>query len=78
VAHLTPAQSADAQRGAALVRMSTWLLFGGFVVIMGGCGGAVLIGVGGLGTAGIGLGLLVVVAAAVVGQIGRGLQGRVI
>lgn len=72
----SPKQLADAQRGADLVRLSTWLLAGGAVLLIGGCGSTVLVGA--FGMFGVIAGIFVIVAAAIVGQVGRGLQGRVI
>lgn len=74
---LTPKQLEDGLRGAELVRLSTWLLFGGLVAILSGCGGS-MVGIGFAGVGGFLVGVVLIVVAAVVGQIGRGLQGRVI
>jgi hypothetical protein len=65
-------------RGKKLVTWSRLLLLGGVVLLFGGCGGAIALQSGALGTVGGILGMGTIVAAAIVGQIGRGYQGRVI
>ncbi len=73
------AKTAQQAQGAKLVSISTWLLVGGLFSMFGGCGVSF-----GLDTgpepmiAGIGLGVALIVGSAVVGQVGRAKQGRVI
>lgn len=74
--NVSPQQAETLRRGAELVKMSTWLLLVGFFLMVAGCG--VAVGLGGVGFGGVALGLVVIVAAAIVGQVGRGLQGRII
>lgn len=74
--NVSPQHAENLRRGAELVKLSTWLLFGGFLVMLAGCGLAV--GVGAFGFGGVLLGIVVIVASAIVGQIGRGLQGRIL
>lgn len=68
----------NARKAQKLVRLSTWMLLGGFLLMVAGCGGGIAAQVGLIALIGLGLGALVIVAAAVVGQVGRGMQGRVI
>lgn len=72
-----PEMQRDAERGAKLVRLSTTLLLGGLFAMLGGAGCGILVGVAAFG-AGAVVGIGFVIASAIVGQIGRGLQGRVI
>ena len=65
-------------RGQKLVSMSRWLLLAGCVLMFGGCGGGIALQFAPLAAGGSILGILVIIAAAVVGQVGRGMQGRVI
>jgi len=75
--NVSPQQAETLRRGAELVKLSTWLLLGGFFLMVAGCGAAVGVGAA-FGFGGVGLGLVVIVASAIVGQVGRGLQGRII
>lgn len=68
----------NAARGAQLVRLSRILLLAGVLVMFASCGAGLAAKVPAILAAGNGLGFLVIIGAAVVGQIGRGLQGRVI
>jgi hypothetical protein len=68
----------QAARGAQLVRLSRWLLLGGVGLIVTSCGAGIAVKVPLVLLAGAVLGSGVIVAAAVVGQVGRGLQGRII
>ena len=65
-------------RGKKMVTWSRLMLLTGFLISFGGCGATAATGWGGA----LGLGVLacaiIVVAAAVVGTIGRRLQGRII
>jgi hypothetical protein len=75
-AELKAAAHAD---GAKLVRTSTWLLAIGGALIVGGCGLTVALRAGPLpALAGGSLGFALLVVSAVVGQIGRAKQGRII
>lgn len=74
----TPPPNPNAARGAQLVRLSRYLLLAGVLLMVGSCGAGIAIKLPALLAVGIALGFLVVIGAAVVGQIGRGLQGRVI
>jgi hypothetical protein len=77
------AQAATAKK---LVRASTWLAIAGVVSMILGCvGGIAVTRIAESGNAfafglvgGIGLGMALLVGAAVLGQIGRAMQGRVI
>jgi hypothetical protein len=72
------AQAATAKK---LVRASTWLAIAGVVSMVLGCLGGVAVGGSGVTFAlagGIGLGVALLIGAAVLGQIGRAMQGRVI
>lgn len=65
-------------RGTQLVRLSRILLLGGVLLMFASCGAGIAAKVPLILIAGAALGMLVIVGAAVVGQVGRGLQGRVI
>lgn len=68
----------DSRKGQKLVSTSTWMLAGGALVMLGGCGGGIALQFAPLSFGAGSLGFLVIIAAAVVGQVGRGMQGRVI
>jgi hypothetical protein len=71
-------QAANAEKGRKLVSASRWLLLFGCLSMFGGCGGGVALQSGPLAFSSGTFGFLVIVAAAIVGQIGRGFQGRAI
>lgn len=71
-------QLEDARKAQKLVSLSRWMVLGGVLAMAGGCGGGIALQVGALALGGGILGALVIVAAAVVGTFGRGMQGRVI
>jgi hypothetical protein len=73
-----PPPQDNAARGARLVRLSRWILLSGVLVGFAGCGLGIATHTPALLPVGGGLAFAVAVAAAIVGQIGRGLQGRVI
>ena len=75
---LSAKQVADNQRGAKLVSTSTWILLGGLFLMFGGCGSAMFMGLGSLAIACVATSIVVIIIAAVVGQVGRALQGRVL
>ena len=64
--------------GSALVRTSRYLLLASVVMFVGGFGAGIalragfVIGIGGI------LGVILLIAAATVGQIGRAQQGRIV
>lgn len=65
--------------GAKLVALSTKLMLLGFVLMLGGCGVGIGLRAGPEAiVAGVVLGLVVLVVAAVIGQVGRAKQGRII
>jgi hypothetical protein len=68
----------NAQKGESLVRLSRWLLLGGCVLMFGSCGGGIALQFFPLSIGGVVIGSLVITAAAVVGSVGRGMQGRII
>jgi hypothetical protein len=69
----------DAQlRGKKLVTLSTLLALGGTALLFAGCGGAIALRSGAVGIIGGVVGMGTVIAAAIVGQIGRAYQGRII
>jgi hypothetical protein len=68
----------EAKRAAELVTMSTILLAAGGIALVASFVLAAVFGVGLIGMLGAPLSLVIIVAAAVVGQIGRAKQGRVI
>lgn len=71
-------RQADAAKGERLVSLSRWLLLGSLVLWFGGCGGGIALQLAPLSIACSVLGTVVIIAAAVVGSIGRGMQGRII
>lgn len=64
--------------GKSLVRTSRWLALAGFGTLVGGIALGIRFQVGLLQTAGLVIGLALLVVGAIVGQIGRAKQGRVI
>ena len=68
----------DARKGQKLVSMSRWLLLGGCGLMFGGCGSGIALQFAPLAIAGSVLGSVMIVVAAVVGSVGRGMQGRII
>ena len=74
-----PGGPSDAQlRGKKLVTLSTLVLLAGAVLLFAGCGGAIALKSGAVGIVGGVLGMGTIIAAAIVGQIGRAYQGRII
>jgi len=71
-------QSPTYLQGQKLVSLSRWLLLGGCVLMFGGCGGGIALQFAPLAAGGSILGMLIIIVAAVVGSVGRGMQGRVI
>jgi len=68
----------DAVKAKKLVSLSRWLLLGGCAVMFGGCGGGIALQFGPLAIGGSIVGILVIIAASIVGSVGRGMQGRII
>ncbi len=77
---MTPqqAQQQQAAKAAELVRWSRIGAALGFITMFGGCGAGIAARIPVLATIGIILGFGGLIAAAIVGQIGRAMQGRVI
>ncbi|MBI2893908.1 MAG: hypothetical protein HYY06_10175 [Deltaproteobacteria bacterium] len=73
-----PPLNPNAERGRQLVRLSRILLAAGLLLMIASCGAGIAVRVPFVIFGGAGLGFLVIIGAAVVGQIGRGFQGRVI
>ena len=72
---MNPEQAAKAKQLVMWSRIGALL---SFVVMFGGCGAGIAVRVPFLSGAGVALGFVCLIAAAVVGQIGRAMQGRVI
>lgn len=66
------------ERGQRLVGQSTALFAISALVLFGGCGAGVALKVTALSIAAVVLGVVLLVVSAVVGTIGRALQGRVL
>jgi hypothetical protein len=71
-------QQEQAAKAKQLVMWSRIGALVGFLAILGGCGVGIAVRVPALAGVGVGLGFVVLIVAAVVGQIGRAMQGRVI
>jgi hypothetical protein len=77
---MTP-QQAQLEQAAKAKQLVTYSRLGallGFLVMFGGCGVGIAVKVPVLAGIGMALGFVVLIAAAIVGQIGRAMQGRVI
>ncbi len=83
-ANLATAQHAAAkaksdEEGAKLVRISTLVMAIGLLLMLSGCGLTIGLGAGPLpAIAGVGLGFIALVVSAVIGQVGRAKQGRIV
>jgi hypothetical protein len=71
-------QNTSHERGRRLLNQSTLLFAIGALVLFGGCGAGVALNVGILSVASVVVGVIAIILAAVVGTIGRALQGRVL
>lgn len=74
-------QQAQLEQAAKAKQLVMWSRIGaltGFLVMLGGCGVGVGVGIPILAAFGVGLGFVVLIVAAIVGQVGRAMQGRVI
>ncbi len=68
----------DNKKSARLVRTSRWVALGAVTLMLGGCAVSRQTHTIGPIQAGAVVGIMLLVAAAVIGQIGRAMQGRVI
>ncbi len=66
------------ERGQRLVGQSTMLFAIAALVLFGGCGAGIALKVTGVSIAAVVLGIALLVISAVIGTIGRALQGRVL
>ncbi len=65
-------------RGQRLVGQSTLLLAVSALVLFGGCGAGIALKTTALSIAAVVLGMVLLVVSAIVGTVGRALQGRVV
>lgn len=74
-------QQVQLEQAAKAKQLVMWSRLGallGFLVMLGGCGLGVAVRVPVLCGVGMGAGFLVLIAAAIAGQVGRAMQGRII
>ena len=72
------AQREQAATGANLVAWSRLLALGGLLTMLGGCGAAMGLHHGVFAGIGFALGFVLLIVGAILGQVGRAYQGRVI